>query len=83
VAQPGRLVRLLQVVGQLIKEAEVDRRRAVPTERVFIGAGVIPKIRAWCAYRSQRGLIARGPGRLLLAWLAVSMIQFEYFAEVV
>jgi hypothetical protein len=42
---------------------------------------VIPKIRAWYAYRSQRGLIARGLGRLLPAWLAV--MQFEYFAEVV
>src|SRR6266550_3018615 len=54
VAQPGRLVRLLQAVGQLSREPEVDRRRAMPTERVFIGAGVLAKIRAWYAYRSQR-----------------------------
>jgi len=82
VAQPGRLVRVLQGVRQLVTNAEVDRRRAMPTERVFIGAGVIPKIRAWYAYRSQRGSIARGLGRLLPTWLAVSMLQFEYFAEV-
>jgi LmbE family N-acetylglucosaminyl deacetylase len=82
VAQPRRLVRLLQVGGQLVKNAEVDRRRAVPTERVFIGAELIPKIRAWYAYRSQRGLIAKGIGRLLPIWLALSMLQFEYFAEV-
>ncbi len=81
VAQPGRLVRLLQVAGQLVTDAEVDRRRAIPTVRVFIGAGVIPKIRAWYAYRSQRGSIARGLGRLLPTWLAVSMMQFEYVAE--
>jgi LmbE family N-acetylglucosaminyl deacetylase len=83
VAQPRRLVRLLQLAGQLVKEADVDRRRAVPTGRVFIGAGLIPKIRAWYAYRSQRGFIARGLGRLVPTWLAVSMMQFEYFAEVV
>ncbi len=82
VAQPGRLVRLLQAVGQLSRESEVDRRRAVPTQRVFIGAGVLPKIRAWYAYRSQRAFIAKGISRLLPIWLAVSMMQFEYFAEV-
>src|SRR5438046_2691126 len=82
VAQPGRLVRLLQAVGQLSREPEVDRRRAVPTERVFIGTGVLPKIRAWYAYRSQRAFIAKGLSRLLPIWLAVSMMQFEYFAEV-
>jgi LmbE family N-acetylglucosaminyl deacetylase len=82
VAQPRRLVRLLQVAGQLPKNAEVDRRRAVPTERVLVGAGLIRKIRAWYAHRSQRGFIAKGAGRLLPTWLAVSMLQFEYFAEV-
>jgi LmbE family N-acetylglucosaminyl deacetylase len=82
VAQPWRLVRLLQIAGQLAERADVDRRRAVPTNRVFIGAGLLPKIRAWYAYRSQRGSIAKGLGRLLPTWLAVSMMQFEYFAEV-
>ena len=82
VAQPRRLVRLLQIAGQLVERADVDRRRSVPTKRVFIGAGLLPKIRAWYAYRSQRGFIAKGLGRLLPTWLAVSMMQFEYFAEV-
>lgn len=82
VALPGRLLRLLQIVGQLVTNAEVDGLRAVPTQRVLVGVGVIPKIRAWYAYRSQRAFIAKGLGRLLPAWLAVSMLQFEYFAEV-
>jgi LmbE family N-acetylglucosaminyl deacetylase len=81
-AQPGRLVRLLHVVGQLATNAEVDRRRAEPTKRVFIGAGLIPKILAWHAYRSQRAFIGRGLGRLVPTWLALSMLQFEYFAEI-
>ncbi|HUE59873.1 MAG TPA: PIG-L family deacetylase, partial [Acidimicrobiales bacterium] len=62
VAQPRRLVRLLQIAGQLVERADVDRRRSVPTKRVFIGAGLLPKIRAWYAYRSQRGFIAKGLG---------------------
>lgn len=43
---------------------------------------MIPKIRAWYAYRSQRGFIAKGFGRLVPVWFAVSMMWFEYFAEV-
>ena len=83
VALPSRLVRMLRIVGQLGTNPEVDRRRAVPTQRVFVGAGVIPKIRAWYMYRSQRAFIAKGLGRILPTWFAVSMLQFEYFAEVV
>jgi LmbE family N-acetylglucosaminyl deacetylase len=81
-AQPRRLIRALRFVGQLRTEAEADRRRALPTVRIFVGAGVIPKVRAWYAYRSQRGSIAKGLGRLLPTWFAVSMVQYEHFAEV-
>ena len=83
VALPSRLVRMLRIVGQLGTNPEVERRRAVPTQRVFVGAGVIPKIRAWYTYRSQRAFIAKGLGRLVPTWVAVSMLQFEYFAEMV
>ena len=81
VAIPRRLVRLLQLVRQLPAEPRLDQRRARPTARVFVGAAVIPKIRAWYAYRSQRGFIAKGLGRFVPAWFAVSSMQFEYFAE--
>jgi len=33
------------------------------------------------AYRSQRGSIGKGLGRIIPAWLPVSMLQFEYFAD--
>jgi len=82
VAMPPRLVRLLKLARQLRTPPAVDERRASPTWRIFIGIGVIPKIGAWYAYRSQRGLIAKGLGRFIPAWFAVSAMQFEYFAEV-
>jgi LmbE family N-acetylglucosaminyl deacetylase len=81
-ALPRRMVRLLKIARQLRTPEAVDQRRASPTLRLFIGTGVIPKIGAWYAYRSQRGLIAKGFGRLVPAWFAVSAMQFEYFAEV-
>ena len=81
-ALPSRVVGLLKLARQLQTPAAVDQLRASPTWRIFIGTGVIAKIRAWYAYRSQRGRIAKGLGRLVPAWLAVSVMQFEYFAEV-
>jgi LmbE family N-acetylglucosaminyl deacetylase len=82
VALPRRVVSLLKLARQMRTPAAIDQRRASPTCRIFIGTGVIPKIRAWYAYRSQRGAIAKGFGRLLPVWFAVSAMQFEYFAEV-
>ena len=78
---PPRVLRLLQLVGQLATDASLDAKRAIPTHRLFIGSEVAPKILAWYAYRSQRGSIGRGLGRFLPAWIALSMLQCEYFAE--
>jgi LmbE family N-acetylglucosaminyl deacetylase len=81
VTLPAWLTRFLKVIGQMATSQQVDARRAIPTHRIFLGAATVPKIRAWYAYRSQRGAIAKGLGRLVPAWLAVSLQQFEYFAE--
>ena len=81
-ALPGRVVNILKLARQLRTEPAVELRRASPTLRVFIGRDVMAKVRAWYAYRSQRGFIAKGVGRLVPVWFAVSAMQFEYFAEV-
>jgi LmbE family N-acetylglucosaminyl deacetylase len=81
-ALPKRVVRLLKLTRQLHLEPNLEQRMAAPTLRIFIGSGLLPKIRAWHAYRSQRGSIARGAGGLIPMWFAVSMLQYEYFAEV-
>jgi len=82
VALPQRVVSMLKLARQLHTQPAIDQRRASPTLRIFIGTGVIPKIRAWYAYTSQRGFIAKGLGKLVPVWFAVSAMQFEYFAEV-
>ncbi len=81
-ALPHIVVDLLKLAGQFHSEPVIDQRRAAPTLRIFIGNRVIPKIRAWYTYRSQRGYIAKGFGRLLPIWFAVSAMQFEYFAAI-
>jgi LmbE family N-acetylglucosaminyl deacetylase len=81
-ALPHRVVGLLKLARQLQTERAIDQRRASPTWRIFIGPGMIPKIRAWYSYRSQRRFIAKGLGRVIPAWFAVSAMPFEYFAEV-
>jgi hypothetical protein len=81
VALPRRVVRLLQTARQLPRDPGIDERRDAPTLRIFLGGAVLAKIRAWYAYRSQRGAIAKGLGRLVPIWFAISMLQFEYFAE--
>jgi LmbE family N-acetylglucosaminyl deacetylase len=48
-----------------------DGRRAVPTLRLFVGAGVPAKVRAYRAYRSQRHSLRRG--------LPLVLTPFEHF----
>jgi LmbE family N-acetylglucosaminyl deacetylase len=81
VSMPIRLVRLLTLVGQMSADRQLGARRRLPTQRVFVGGSTVAKVRAWYAYRSQRGAIAKGLGKVVPVWLAVSMMQFEYFAE--
>ena len=83
VALPRKVTRILEIAGQLRVHPDIAGRRASPTVKVFIGAAALPKIRAWYAYRSQRGFIAKGMGRFVPLWFAVSAMQFEYFAEAV
>jgi len=81
VALPARLLRLLVLIGQVADDSRAMPRRATPTHRLFIGSALVPKVRAWSAYRSQRGRIGKGLGRIIPAWLPVSMLRFEYFAD--
>jgi LmbE family N-acetylglucosaminyl deacetylase len=81
VALPRRVVRLLRWIRQLTTDAQLEEMRPLPTTRLLIGPAVVPKIGSWYAHRSQRGSMAKGLGHLVPAWFAVSMLQFEYFAE--
>jgi LmbE family N-acetylglucosaminyl deacetylase len=80
-ALPGRVLKLLRLVGKVATDPSFEQKRTVPTHRFFIGAGVVPKIRSWYAYRSQRRVIGKGLGQFLPIWIPRTMLQFEYFAE--
>jgi LmbE family N-acetylglucosaminyl deacetylase len=81
VTLPGWVLGVLRLIGQMARDPAVDANRALPTHRLFIGAAVVPKLRAWQAHRSQREAIRKGLSRLVPTWLAVSGWPFEYFAE--
>jgi hypothetical protein len=60
-------------------------KRAYPTHRLFIGASVFPKIKAWYTYKSQLFSLSKGAGKFAptwLLWFFLTMMLFEYFAEV-
>lgn len=80
-SMPVRLVRLLIFIGQMSANPRTQALRCLPTQRVFVGVNMVAKVRAWYTYRTQRGAIAKGFGKFVPVWLAVSMLQFEYFAE--
>jgi LmbE family N-acetylglucosaminyl deacetylase len=76
VALPRRLRAIATLTGQLAGGPGVEARRAAPTGRLFVGASVVPRIRAWRAYRSQRASL----GWLSPVWFSVAL--FEHFAAV-
>ncbi|QBD74585.1 hypothetical protein EPA93_00680 [Ktedonosporobacter rubrisoli] len=59
-----------------------QNQQALPTRKIFIGTSVFPKIRSWYAYKSQRASLTKGLRKLLPIWFFLSMVLFEYFAEV-
>lgn len=79
---PSRLVRTMTRVGALPSDAALAVSRALPNRKVFIGANLVAKLRAWHSYRSQRGSLGRGAGRFVPAWLFLSVQLFEYFEQV-
>jgi len=71
-ALPGGLLAVARLAG----DPETNDRRAAPTGRLFVGAGVVAKIRAWRVYASQRGSL----GWAFPIWF--SMSPFEHFEAV-
>jgi LmbE family N-acetylglucosaminyl deacetylase len=71
-ALPGGILALAKLTG----DPAVNDRRAAPTGRLFVGAGVVAKIRAWRVYRSQR----RSLGWVFPVWFSIA--PFEHFEAV-
>ena len=79
---PARVRAGVRMPESLATEAGAKAEQARPTLKVFIGASVFPKIAAWYTYQSQRASLTKGVLRLAPIWFFLSMMLFEYFAEV-
>ena len=79
---PKRLLATVKLPEHLLRDPLFQTKRAAPTHKIFIGSSVFPKIQAWYTYKSQRASLTTGIGKLLPLWFFLSMVLFEYFANV-
>lgn len=81
---PKRVLARIKLPEDLAIDPHFQEKQTLPTHKLFIGASVVPKIKAWYTYKSQRAALAKGIGKLVpiwLLWFPLSMVLFEYFAE--
>jgi LmbE family N-acetylglucosaminyl deacetylase len=79
---PKQVLARVKLPEHLRTGSQMQAKQALPTRKVFIGSSVLAKIKAWYAYKSQRATLTQGVGRRLPIWFFLSMMVFEYFAEV-
>lgn len=82
---PKRLLTRVKPPEHLAIDPHFQEKRAYPTHKIFIGVSVFPKIKSWYTYKSQRASLSKGISKFLpiwLVWFFISMMLFEYFAEV-
>lgn len=84
VTLPKRMLARVKIPKQLVTASEIQAKQAQPTHKISIAASLIPKIKSWYAYKSQRAALADGISimKVLPIWFFLSMVLFEYFAEV-
>jgi LmbE family N-acetylglucosaminyl deacetylase len=79
---PKRVLARARLPEHMTTIPHVQEKRASPTHKIFIGVSVFPKIKSWYTYKSQRASFTKGLSKLLPLWFFLSMLLFEYFAEV-
>ncbi len=82
---PEKVLARVRLPDSQAPDPAMQAKRAYPTHKLFIGASVFPKIKAWYTYKSQRVSLAKGIGAFVpiwLLWFFLSVVLFEYFAEV-
>ena len=82
VTLPKRVLARVKPSEYLVTNPLFREKQALPTHKLFIGSSVFPKIKAWYAYKSQRAALKDGTAKLLPFWFFLSMVLFEYFADV-
>ncbi|HLI08127.1 MAG TPA: PIG-L family deacetylase [Ktedonobacteraceae bacterium] len=82
---PRRILAKVKMPEDIALDPHVQEKRAYATHKIFIGADILPKIKAWYTYKSQLVSLSKGIGifspRWFL-WFLLSLVLFEYFAEV-
>jgi len=79
---PRRVLARVKSSTHVVTDQQFQEKQALPTHKLFIGASVFPKIKAWYTYKSQRAALKEGTTKLLPFWFFLSMVLFEYFADV-
>jgi LmbE family N-acetylglucosaminyl deacetylase len=79
---PKRVLARVKPSEYVATDSHFREKQALPTHKLFIGATVFPKIKAWYTYKSQRAALKEGTTKLLPFWFFLSMVLFEYFADV-
>lgn len=78
---PKRILAGVKPPASLVADPHFREKQALPTYKLFIGASMVPKIKAWYTYKSQLASMKEGTTKLLPVWFFLSMLLFEYFAE--
>lgn len=81
VTLPKRILTRTRLPEHMATDSHAQAMQVLPTQRIFIGGSVVPKIKAWYTYKSQRAALARSIGNLHPIWFFLSMMLFEYVAE--
>ena len=79
---PKRVLAWVRTPEHMGIDPRFKAKRAFPTHKIFIGASVWPKIKAWYTYKSQLAALTQGTTKLIPLWFFLSMVLFEYFSEV-
>lgn len=81
-AWPRRLLAAAQLPTQMATDPQFATKRAAANMRVFLGFGVIAKLRDIYAHRSQRLAFHKSVPLGLPIWLVYSLQIFEYYERV-
>lgn len=81
VTLPKRMLARVEQPEHMAADPHFREKQIFPTHKIFIGASVFPKIKAWYTYKSQRASLTKGIMKFLPIWFFLSMVLFEYFAE--
>ncbi|MFL5658991.1 MAG: PIG-L deacetylase family protein [Ktedonobacteraceae bacterium] len=79
---PKRVLARVRRPEHMATDPQFQGKQASPTQKIFIGVSIFPKIKSWYTYKSQRASFTKGISKLLPIWFFLSMVLFEYFAEV-